>query len=184
MKKAPIHATADKVCRALKKSGVSFAIAGALATNAHGHTRTTEDVDILITREGLERFKERWLGLGWTENFPGSKGFRDTENNVKVDVLLSGDYPGDGKPKPVCFPDPSEVGIPDEFGIPIIKLKNLIELKLASGMTASHRLRDLDDVMHLIRANELPRQYADELEPYVRDAFLARWEAAQYNDDY
>lgn len=184
MKKSPIHDTADKVCKALMESEVPFVIAGALAANAHGHSRTTEDVDILVTKEGLDRFKKRWLGLGWTENFPGSKGFRDTENNVKVDVLLTGDFPGDGRPKPVCFPDPSEVGITDGFGIPIIKLKNLIELKLASGMTAPHRLRDLDDVMHLIRANRLSKQYAQELDPYVRDAFLARWDAAQFDDDY
>ena len=35
------------------------------------------------------------------EQFAGSKGMRDTIHNVAIDVLLSGDYPGDGKPKAV-----------------------------------------------------------------------------------
>jgi len=29
--------------------------------------------------------------------------------NVSIDVLLTGDYPGDGKPKPVVFPDPAVI---------------------------------------------------------------------------
>lgn len=184
MKKSPIHRAAERVFKALEECQVSFVIAGALAANAHGHTRTTEDVDILVTREGLARFKSRWLGLGWVEVFPGSKSVRDTEDNVRIDVLLSGDFPGDGKPKPVFFPDPACAGETDDSGIPILKLPHLIELKLASGMTASHRLRDLDDVMHLIRANGLSKDYGESLNPYVREAYLARWEAAQFNEDY
>jgi hypothetical protein len=184
MKKSPIHKAADKLSKALNECNISFAIVGALAANAHGHKRTTEDVDILVTHEGLAAFKSRWLGLGWVELFPGSKGMRDTENNVKIDILLTGDFPGDGKPKPIAFPRPDEVGVCDKAGIPILGLRHLIELKLASGMTASHRLRDLDDVMHLIRANNLSREYAQSLDPYVRDAYWSRWEAAQVNEDY
>jgi len=73
-----------------------------LAVTAYGHARMTQDVDLLLTRDGLRRFRERWLGKG------SSKGMRDVENNVKIDIVLAGDYPGDGKPKPVVFPDPSE----------------------------------------------------------------------------
>jgi hypothetical protein len=55
----------------------------------------------------------------------------------------------------------------------------LIELKLASGMTAPHRLRDLADVLELIRARPLPESFAEALDPYVRDRFLELWHAAQ-----
>ena len=77
-----------------------------MALNAYGYQRVTTDVDVLLTREGLATFKARHLGRGWVERFPGSKGMRDTEFNVKIDILLTGDFPGDGKPKPVSFPDP------------------------------------------------------------------------------
>lgn len=63
---------------------------------------------------GLETFKQQWLGRGYVEKFPGSRGLRDTENNVTIDVVVAGDYPGDGKPKPVRFPDPAAVALRGE----------------------------------------------------------------------
>ncbi len=184
MGESPIHAAAARIADALSDMDVPFAIAGALAANAHGHVRTTEDVDLLLTPEGLRRFKDRWLGRGWIEQFPGSKGVRDAVHEVNIDVLLTGDYPGDGRPKPVAFPDPREAREFDVEGRPVLPLAVLITLKLASGMTAAHRPRDLDDVIQLIRKNQLERQYADRLDPYVRAKFLEMWDAAQIRDEY
>jgi len=137
---------------------------------------------VLLTPDGLRRFKERWLGKGWVERFPGSKGMRDVENNVKIDVLLAGDYPGDGKPKPVRFPDPATVAI-DLGGTATLALPKLIELKLASGMTAPDRPRDLDDVIQLIRANALGREFGEVLDPWVRSKFGELWGYAQMGAD-
>ena len=63
-----------------------------------------------------------------------------------------------------------------------MSLETLIELKIASGMTAPHRLRDLADVIELIRLNALPAEYGDRLHPYVRDRFGDLWHAAQVVD--
>jgi hypothetical protein len=63
-------------------------------------------------------------------------------------------------------------------------LKALLELKIASGMTAAHRPRDLDDAIQLIRVNSLPREYADQLHPFVRDKFFELWQSAQISEDY
>src|SRR5262249_7327122 len=124
--------------------------------NAHGYRRVTTDVDVLLTRDGLARFKERYLGRGYVEKFPGSKGLRDVANGVAIDVLLTGDYPGDGKPKPVVFPDPAAVpSVPGS--VAFVPLTTLLELKIASGMTAPHRLRDLADALELIRVNACPK---------------------------
>lgn len=183
MKQSPIHGAARRISRTLAEMNIPFAVAGALAANTHGHVRTTEDVDVLLTREGLEAFKQRWLGRGWVEKFAGSKGIRDTVHNVNIDILLTGDYPGDGLPKPVVFPRPETVSELDADGIPIVTLPTLLELKLASGMTAPHRPRDLDDVIQLIRVNGLPRTYAERLNPYVRAKFDELWSAAQYQEE-
>lgn len=184
MGKSPVHAAAGRIARTLSGMDISFAIAGALAANAHGHVRTTDDVDLLLTPEGLRRFKQRWLGRGWVEQFPGSRGLRDTVSNVKIDVMLTGDYPGDGNPKPVAFPDPAGVSESDAQGNPILRLPVLITLKLASGMTAAHRLQDLADVIELIRSNDLALDYAEHLDPYVREKYGELWQAAQTTDDY
>lgn len=184
MERSPIHDTMRRLAEAFGSLEIAFAIAGAMAANAHGHRRTTADVDVLIRREDLARFKERWIGRGWVDLFEGSRGFKDAQNGVKIDVLIVGDYPGDGKPKPVSFPNPESVLEIHGGVLPYLNLKSLIELKLASGMTAPHRPRDLDDVIQLIRVNALPQGYSGQLNPFVRDKFLELWQAAQVSEDY
>ena len=163
---------------------IPYAVAGAMACNAHGFRRATTDVDVLLTREGLEAFKGRWLGRGWVERFPGSKGMRDAIAGVKIDVLLTGEFPGDGEPKPVCFPDPSIASEIREEDIAFLPLKDLLELKMASGMTAEHRMGDTSDAMRLIKATGLPPRYGDKLDPYVRDEYARLWKLAQIDEDY
>jgi hypothetical protein len=68
---------------------------------------------VLLTREGLDAFKQAHLAHGYVDKFPGSRGMRDTENGVDVDVLLAGEYPGDRKPKAVVFPDPATAAVED-----------------------------------------------------------------------
>ena len=184
MNQSAVHMAAQAISRELKALGIPFAIAGALAANSHGHRRTTADVDILLRREGLELFKQRKLGLGYVQLFEGSKGLRDTVHNVKIDVLLAGEFPGDGKPKPICFPDPADVSQTDRDGLPVLTLKCLLELKLASGMTAPHRMQDLADVMRLIQVNELSLRFADGLHPFVREKFDELWHLAQIQEDF
>lgn len=55
-----------------------------MSLNAYGYQRTTTDVDLLVRREGLEAFKKAFLGRGYVEKFPGSKGRRDVTQNVKI----------------------------------------------------------------------------------------------------
>ena len=54
----------------------------------------------------------------------------------------AGGFLGDGKPKPVAFPDPA-VTARRGARVALLPLATLIELKLAFGMTAPDRLKDL-----------------------------------------
>ena len=182
MGEANVQAAARALAARLTELGIPYAICGGLAVAAHGHVRVTADVDVLLTPEGLRQFKARWLGRGWVERFPGSKGLTDATHGVKVDVLLTGDYPGDGKPKPVSFPDPAQVALV-RGDTAILGLEPLVQLKLASGQSAAHRLQDLADVIALIRANALPRDWSSRLDPSVRDKYQELWAAAQVADD-
>ena len=120
-----------------------------------------------MTREGLTRPKQACLGRGYVDKFPGSKGVRDTENGVSIDILIAGEFPGDRLPKPVAFPDPAVAAVEGER-FRILPLPTLIELTLASGTTAPHRLKDLADVLELVRAAKLPSELASDLNLYVR----------------
>jgi len=147
-----------------------------------GYERITNDVDVLMSREGLERFKLRALGRGYVEKFAGSKGVKDTVNGVGIDVVLEGEFPGDGKPKPVVFPNPS-VAV-QQGGLRLIPLARLVELKLASGMTAAHRLKDLANVLELVKAAKLPLELelGATLDASVRTKYEELWHAAQVYD--
>ena len=121
----------------LNELGIPYAIAGAMAMFQHGYRRFTEDVDILVTREGLERIHEALEGLGYVRLFSQSKHLRDTDAGVKIDFLVTGQYPGDGKPKPVTFPDPAEAQS-NVDAMRVMSLPMLVQLKMASGMSARH----------------------------------------------
>src|SRR6476661_1368487 len=139
----------------LDKNGIDYAVIGAVALNQHGYHRFTEDIDLLLTREGLEQFRDKLVGLGYRPAFPEArKKFRTTADNVPVEIITAGEFPGDGQPKPVVFPSPETVTVEIE-GIKTISLEKLIELKLASGMTAADRLKDLADVQELIKLKGL-----------------------------
>lgn len=162
------------ITQRLKALGVPYAVIGGMALFQHGYRRFTEDVDILVTREDLKKIHEKLEGLGYLPPVLNSKHLRDTQLGVRIEFLTMGEYPGDGKKKPVVFPDPRTASF-EADGISYINLEKLVELKLASGMTNAGRLRDLSDVMELIKALDLPADFALRLDPFVRDKYRELW---------
>jgi hypothetical protein len=136
-----------------------------------------------LTVEGLDRFRKELLGRGaW-----GVSGYDQTEirkqvrsfpYGVDIVIATTGEFSGDGKPKPVSIPEPSAASIEID-GVRFVTLEKLIELKLASGMTAPHRLKDLADVQELIKVRDLQPGFAERLDPYVREKFVELAEAVK-----
>ncbi len=166
------------IANRLKALGIPYAVIGGMALFRHGFRRFTEDINILVTKQDLKRIHENLVGRGYLPPFAKSKHLRDTEFGVKIEFLTTGDYPGDGKKKPVSFPDPSTVNF-EADGINFINLPKLVELKLASGMTNSGRLKDLSDVLELIKALEIQADFAEQLDPFVRGKFQELWKEAR-----
>ena len=160
----------------LNDLGIDYAVVGGMALFLHGFRRFTEDVDILVTREGLQRLHEALEGSGYRPPFAGSKNLRDTENGVRIEFLIAGEFPGDGKAKPVAFPEPGSVASEQEQ-IQVLNLESLIELKLASGMSGGiERLKDIADVVEVIKMLGLPETISDRLNPYVGDRYRELWQ--------
>ena len=180
---AEAHRALYKLTAILEREGLPYAIIGALALNEYGHRRATVDVDLVMREDDLQRFKAKYLGRGYAERVPGTGKLLDTDHEVHVDVLSTGRFPGDDKPKPIAFPDPSKVAVRGER-FALLPMPRYIELKLASGMVAPHRGKDLVDVQELIKSAQLPRETADALDPWVRDKFLELWELAQDPDPF
>ena len=51
----------------------------------------------------------------------------------------------------------------------------MIDLKLASGMTNAGRMKDLSDVLELIKILNLPAGFTNQLNPFVRTKYLELW---------
>ena len=179
-----VREAAARLTAALSAAAIPHAIAGGVACNAYGHRRATEDVDVLINAETLPDVVGALGGGGWVARYAGAKrSWRDAAARVDVDLLLSGEFPGDGLPKPVAFP---RLGAHPGFsfcvtacGARVLDLVALIAIKLASAASAPHRLKDAADVAALIEAQALPREFAVELDVSVRPLFVKLWEDVQ-----
>jgi hypothetical protein len=180
MNSGDVRATLQKIARRLEAIDVPYAVAGGMALFEHGHERLTVDVDILVTPEGLKTLHEKLEGLGYDPPFARSKHLRDTKTGVKVKFLTTGSFAGDGKPKPVGFPDPETCSV-EIRGLRFVNLETLFEMKLASGMTNTARMKDLADAIALIEARKLGADFALKLHPYVREKYLELWRAVQDN---
>jgi len=152
-----VHQALRKITKRLEALGIPYAVAGGMALFMHGFRRFTEDVDLIVTREALQRIHEELEGRGYLPPFTGSKNLRDAELGVRLELRETED-------------DPSAVStVVDDLRL--LNLDKLIELKLASGLTNPLRLKDIADVQELIRVLKLPEDFTERLDPLVRDKF-------------
>lgn len=83
MKEGPVYETLQRMTVRLAELNIPYAVVGGMALNAHGYVPP----------------------------FAGSKDLRDVTTQVKIKFLVTGQYPGKGKPRPVPFHDPAGVGV-------------------------------------------------------------------------
>lgn len=177
-----VHAALARLAQKLDALQIAYAVCGGMAVNAHGHVRTTTDIDVLVTPAGHAQFLAAAVGAGWVPKFVGSRGVRDAVCQVPIDFLWSGGIPGSGEPHGVVFPDPAAVAV-ERSGCRYVSLAALVEMKLACGLSAPDRPRDFDDVIQLVRKNQLGLDFAERLHGYVQEKFRELWGYAQRPSD-
>jgi hypothetical protein len=173
-----VHRTARRLVDRLEKAGIPYAVMGAMAVNAHGHQRTTGDVDVLLTPEGFSEFKRLHVPADYTPVPRRTRRLTDTANGITVDFLLTGMYPGNGTPGPVAFPDPAAVSVTIDSAR-VVTLATLIELKLAA-----RRHKDFGDVVEMIRTHNLDESFQARLHPSLHRDFIECLEEKRREDEY
>ncbi|HUU97212.1 MAG TPA: hypothetical protein VM487_15855 [Phycisphaerae bacterium] len=163
--------TLRRIAGELDRLSIPYAVADGIALQHFGLQRSTQDVDVLVEADGLAQLLQRLVGRGYLRKAPESRHLRDDVTRIRIEFLVAGEYPGDGQPKPVRFPRPQDVGELSADGIRFVNLKTLIELKLASAKSAAHRIKDRADVLELIHLLGLAADFAEQLDPYVREEF-------------
>ena len=177
-KRDPVHQTMRRLARRLEKAGIPYAIMGGMALNAHRYQRTTKDVDFLLTEEGFQQFCAKFVSKQY-QRVPGRpRRFVDRTSSVTIDILVTGRFPGTGKPGPIAFPDPAAVSEEiDKHSF--VNLVTLVVLKLAA-----RRWRDFADVVELIRFNDLDERFLPKLHPSVHEDFTECLEEKRREDEY
>jgi hypothetical protein len=174
----PVPVVMRRLVRRLERAGIAHAVMGGMAVYAHGHQRMTNDVDVLLTRDGLEEFRRRFVPKCYQQDPRRGRRFVDKKDGVTVDILVTGLYPGRGEPGPIAFPDPEQVR--ERIGrVHYIDLVTLVQLKLAA-----RRHQDFADVVNLIAVHDLAESFAGRLHPSVRQDYIECLEEKRREDEY
>src|SRR6266851_2177293 len=160
-----IEKTLKKAVKVLALFHVPHYVCCGFAVQEHGYPRFTVDVDIIVpdVQFALEK-----LSMNGFKANPGSKmTVTDRETKVEIDLL-----PGGSKvdPGPLTLPIPTHVSNKPQ----ILTLQSLISCKLSTYLGCGiQRAQDYADVVKLIEANHLPREYG--VDPKVHDTYHNIW---------
>src|SRR5438093_10799287 len=83
-KESAVHKTLESIVRRLDELGIPYALAGGMALFFHGYRRFTEDVDILVTAEGLDEIHRQLEGLGYVPRSQGARNLGDASGGVPM----------------------------------------------------------------------------------------------------
>lgn len=83
--KRMLNETMRRLVDDLEAHAIDYVVIGATALNLHGYQRFTSDIDLLTTKEVLEKFHQELVGLGYVTKFAGAKKtFRAIARNVPL----------------------------------------------------------------------------------------------------
>src|SRR3990167_9517818 len=68
--------TYERLTKNLDEMGVSYTLIGGYALILHGVRRFTEDIDLLVSKEGLGRLHKGLVGRGYVQVTPGGRNLR------------------------------------------------------------------------------------------------------------
>jgi hypothetical protein len=143
------------IARELEENNVEYCVIGGVALSTYNYERNTNDVDLLVSKEGFSIIKNNFIGRGYTLR-PGSTknlNYLAPSGKVPIDILVEGDREGT-----IVLPKPK--GIREKRGgIWYLTLPKLIEFKLNAN-----RPEDRQDVLKLIKLNDLGPELVQAIE--------------------
>jgi hypothetical protein len=155
---------AREVTDALRATGSEGGIVGGMAVFLHGYARTTADIDVYAVDR--RKLAEELLARGWVWN---EQQRQFEKQGVPVQVLSAGDQ--------LAF-HPSN--FEERQGIRVVDLADLIRMKLGSGTKYVHRAQDLADVVRLIQALKLDKEFTGRIAKAWRKSFQRLVDAVQH----
>jgi hypothetical protein len=137
--------TLRKVATVLAQHGVPHLVGGGFAVQEHGYARFTEDLDVIIPN--FATAQKILLANGFDKSAKSSVDVVDRDSGVDIHLLRGGEKMGLAH---LPLPMPVQASAEPQ----ILPIDMLISLKLSAG-----RAQDFADVVELIKANSLPKEY-------------------------
>jgi hypothetical protein len=137
---------------------IPIALVGGMAAVHYGFRGSTEDIDIAIGKDNLERFLQYAPQYGFKVQWRSKSGWHTLEHgDVEINVVPEG-----GRAKhtaPTTIPGPTQMGI--EKGLGVVCLPVLMELKLAAG-----RAKDFGHLVELLK--RVPLEEISRCQGYIQ----------------
>jgi hypothetical protein len=138
----------DRLSRAAK---IPIALVGGMAAVHYGFRGSTEDIDIAVGKDDLDKFLLYAPQFGFKVAWRSKSGWSTLEHgDVEINVVPEG-----GKSKntsPTTIPGPRQMGVSEGLGVAC--LSALMELKVAAG-----RVKDYGHIVELLKripADQIP----------------------------
>jgi len=152
---------------------LTFLLAGGHAVIAHGHPRTTFDIDLIARKEDRAAWLKLAQELGYTLHHSGPTFAQFAPSDSKtlpLDLMFVA-----GRTFEKLLAD--AVSVPGQTGAKIVSLAHLLALKchaIKHGH-AGRVVKDVDDVIHLVQANQV-----NLAAPEIHELFLKHGTAELY----
>lgn len=166
--------TPKKIAARAVEAGLSFLLAGGHAVIAHGHSRATFDLDLIVSRAD----REKWLELARSLDYelyreePNFVQFNPPDpESMPLDLML---VSAETFLKLLAEAVPAS---PALKGVKVVSFKHLLSLK-CHAVKHGHPgriVKDVDDVINLVQVNRLDINAAE-----IRELFLKHGTAELY----
>jgi predicted nucleotidyltransferase len=164
----------QKISQQAQDAGIPFLVIGGYAVLAHGYTRTTDDLDLIVQRGRRAQWSKLLDGFGMVVKNDAANFLQFDpvdETSLKMDLM----FVSEG-----VFEQLNRTAVKSTVeGVPVrvVSLLHLIALKCHSFQhsRSMRRLKDLDDLVQLILVNGL-----DLNEPELRATILKHGSADTY----
>ena len=162
----------NEITKLFKEKNINFCFIGGIVLPQYGYGRTTDDIDILISKNDKDKFYNL-VGIYLKPAFQGAeKMFFWNEPKIKIEIIFSGEKAG--SEKGIEYIKPKQIKS-IKRGIPYLSLEKLIEYKLASGLYGQIRLKDFSDIQELIQSNNLPLSYTHNFRKDLTNKYKEIW---------
>lgn len=163
----------QSIANILIDNNIHFIFIGGAARNQYKYTKTTEDVDLLVSK--IDKEKMLNLPIGFIKELSNKRGkrFKLHDPETQIDVIYSGEMAGSDKSN-IPYEEPQKISTKIK-GLPFITLQELVRYKLASGIYGQSRYKDFDDIIELIKRNKLSQEYANKFESILKKKYIELW---------